>query len=340
MSSGVQREKSTTDFRKIYFSLRPPCTMMNSRPVAVSTVVVVGLCVGLGIGIGIGAGIWSGRSGATLDVPQPDWFFSQQSSQARVVKASADSKTIFITMDGMSERATAVTSQPFFLADTLSHNDLSSMLSMDPGKNALLICQDTLSEDKVGIPFSIDYGMRSTDRDELSYVGRLMPFNNLTWGRVDAGKEFNPASILSESQFRDGEVVPMESCTLFIDSLDDLVDQVKGLKDTFIDFNRVVADVNPWTALLPDTWKDQAAGYLKDKSNEKIDAAVQGTKDTFNPDKPCAMLGNLGEGVLTEAFLSKDQRDSYYKSQGVCQTEQEQKDLNSGRQGIDPLALV
>ncbi len=332
-SSVVEREKYTEIFVYSIFRFQPPCTMMNSSPVVVSTVVVVGLCVGLGIGIGIGAGIWSGGSGATMGVPQPDWFFSQQSSQARVVKASADSKTIFITMDGMSERATAVTSQPFFLAETLSHNDLSSMLSMDPGKNALLICQDTLSEDKVGIPFSIDYGMRSTDRDELSYVGRLMPFNNLTWGRVDAGKEFNPASILSESQFRDGEVVPMESCTLFIDSLGD---QAKLLANQAIDYTRGAADANLFTGLLPSDWKDKAAEYLR----EKADSAIQGTVDTFDRDKPCAMLGNLGEGIVSDTFLSRNQKNELYQSQGVCQTEQEQRDLESGRQGIDPLSLM
>jgi hypothetical protein len=314
--------------------------IMNSRPVVAAVVIVVGLCVGLGIGIGIGAGIWSGRAGTASEVPNPDWFFSQQSSQARVVKASADSQTIFITMDGMSEKATAVTSQPFFFANTLSHRDLASLLSSDPGKNALLICQDTLSGDKVGIPFSIDYGMRSTDRDELSYVGRLMPFDNLTWGRVDAGKEFDSASILSESQFKDGEVVPMEACTLFIDSVEDLVNNVKGVKDAAVDFGRFVADINPFTALLPDSWKDDAASYLKEKGDAKIDATVQGTKDTFVERKPCAMLGNLGEGVLTNAFMSEKQREDHLKASGVCQTDQEKADRLSGKQGIDPLGLV
>jgi len=167
-----------------------------------------------------------------------------------------------------------------------------------------------------------------------------MPFDNLTWGRVDAGKEFDSASILSESQFKDGEVVPMEACTLFIDSVEDLVNNVKGVKDAAVDFGRFVADINPFTALLPDSWKDDAASYLKEKGDAKIDATVQGTKDTFVERKPCAMLGNLGEGVLTNAFMSEKQREDHLKASGVCQTDQEKADRLSGKQGIDPLGLV
>ena len=129
-------------------------------------------------------------------------------------------------------------------------------------------------ENKVGVPLSLDYGTTSTDEDEMSWVGRLIPFSNETWGRADDDQVLDASQIMT--QFAEGEVVNLESCNLFIDSVDDLVNSVKWLGDKFVDGSRMAADLNLFTAILPSPMKDDAAAWLKEKKDTAIDNAVDG----------------------------------------------------------------
>ena len=97
--------------------------------IAAGVIAVVGLGIGVGIGIGIGAGIWSE---AGTKPPQPEWFFAQQSSKARISKASAPSETMFVTLDGLSEEATVGTDLYARAAPTLVSLALRS-LARAPG---------------------------------------------------------------------------------------------------------------------------------------------------------------------------------------------------------------
>ena len=194
----------------------------------------------------------------------------------------------------------AVTAKPIFEAYTMSHSLLAKLLSDDPGKNAILVCgvgtawtstdnrcarPDSLTrttrfvlspgeENKVGVPLSLDYGTTSTDEDEMSWVGRLIPFSNETWGRADDDQVLDASQIMT--QFAEGEVVNLESCNLFIDSVDDLVNTIKWAADKVIDTSRLAAEVNIFTMILPSQMKDDAADWLKEKKDTLIDKAVDG----------------------------------------------------------------
>ena len=182
----------------------------------------------------------------------------------------------------------------------MSHSLLAKLLSDDPGKNAILVCgvgtawtstdnrcarPDSLTrttrfvlspgeENKVGVPLSLDYGTTSTDEDEMSLVGRLIPFSNETWGRADDDQVLDASQIMT--QFAEGEVVNLESCNLFIDSVDDLVNTIKWAADKVIDTSRLAAEVNIFTTILPSQMKDDAADWLKEKKDTLIDKAVDG----------------------------------------------------------------
>ena len=300
---------------------------------ALIVVVLVGLGAGLGVGIGIGAGIWKGKS-TPVDVFEPQWFFVQQSNKARVVKNSQDSDSITVMLDGLSEKATAITAQPVFIGLTLPHDYLAALLTSDPGKNALLNCDR--GDDKIALPFSIDSG--SSVGDEAGYTGRLISFNNATWRHVDEGKMLNASSTLKA--FGEGLEVEFESCNLFIDDFDFLKDQIKWAAGKYIDTMKTASDLNPMTAFLPSKIKDDAAQYLKEKAAERIDKVVGGTKESFEMDQrgiknPCAFFGNVLAGDLGNPVLHTQGTKDVIQSQGLCTSAEEAAQFDRGAEGID-----
>ena len=241
-------------------------------------VVLIFIGAGLGIGIGIGAGIWKDSSGT--DGPELEWFFSQQADKARLSKASPDSNVVFVTLDGLSEKATAITSMPNIVSGTMSHSSLVSALASDPGKNAILVCDK--GENKMALPFSIEYGY-ATD-DEVSYLGNIVPFNNGTWSRVDEGKILNESSVLSS--FAAGETLEFNSsCYLFIDgwfgdAVDSVKDSISNMKDH--PWSAVLGGASMLTGLSPVALNVQAIRYQMEDDPEKkkeIQKEMQATAD-------------------------------------------------------------
>ena len=193
-----------------------PVTRFSVLTSAVVGVILIG--AGFGIGIGIGAGIWKDSS-TTDSEPAPEWFFAQQADSVRVVKRSPDSDEFVVSMDGVGGLASAMTAQPSLRAGYVGQDELVAALNDDPGKNAMLICDQ--GDSKIALPLSVESGV--VTGDNVSYMARLVPFNKGTWDRVDEGRMLNASSVLSS--FEAGEVVEFDSsCYMFIDALgDDIV---------------------------------------------------------------------------------------------------------------------
>ncbi len=239
-------------------------------------VALIFIGAGVGIGIGVGAGIWkdSGTDGSELD-----WFFSQQADGVRVSKATPDSDVVFVTLDGLSPSVTAISSLPYTVAREVSHDVLAEALSSDPGKNAMLVCDN--GEEKLAMPFDIKYGY-ATD-DEVNYIGQLVPFNNGTWSRVDEGKVLSQSSVLSS--FAAGETVEFNSsCYLFIDGLGDFLEErwenIKENPGSFLKgaFQAVGAAGNAGTDALGDALKYATTSdeQEKQKIGNQIEAKADG----------------------------------------------------------------
>ena len=192
-----------------------PVTRFSVLTSAVVGVILIG--AGFGIGIGIGAGIWKDSS-TTDSEPAPEWFFAQQADSVRVVKRSPDSDEFVVSMDGVGGLASAMTAQPSLRAGYVGQDELVAALNDDPGKNAMLICDQ--GDSKIALPLSVESGV--VTGDNVSYMARLVPFNKGTWDRVDEGRMLNASSVLSS--FEAGEVVEFDSsCYMFIDGVGDYV---------------------------------------------------------------------------------------------------------------------
>jgi hypothetical protein len=190
------------------------------------TSIVVGLImvgVGFGVGIGIGAGIWKDSSG-TAAPPGGDWFFAQQADGARIIRATNDSDIVSVTLEGVQDLAVmSNVGSPTHYTGTVSTAGLVSILNGDPGKNAMLVCNE--GENKLATPITLNYG--EADGDAVTYFARLVPFNNGTWSRMDEGRALNASSTLSS--FAAGDLVQFNSsCSLFIDGIGDFL---KGVWD-------------------------------------------------------------------------------------------------------------
>jgi hypothetical protein len=189
------------------------------RRYSLVTSIVVGLImvgVGLGVGIGIGAGIWKDSSGTTAS-PGGDWFFAQQADGARIIRATNDSDIVSVTLEGVQDQAVASNvGSPTHYIGTVPTAGLVSTLNADPGKNAMLVCNE--GENKLATPITLNYG--EADGDAVTYFARLVPFNNGTWSRLDEGRALNASSTLSS--FAAGDLVQFNSsCFLFIDGIGD-----------------------------------------------------------------------------------------------------------------------
>jgi len=186
------------------------------RRYSLVTSIVVGLSmvgVGLGVGIGIGAGIWKDSSGTTAP-PEGEWFFAQQADGARMIRATNDSDIVSVTLEGVQDLAVmSNVGAPTHYMGMLPTADVVSTLNDDPGKNAMLVCNE--GENKLATPITLNYG--EADGDAVTYFARLVPFNNGTWSRMDEGRALNASSTLSS--FTAGDLVQFNSsCFLFIDS--------------------------------------------------------------------------------------------------------------------------
>ena len=196
------------------------------RRYSLVTSIVVGLSmvgVGLGVGIGIGAGIWKDSSGTTAS-PEGEWFFAQQADGARMIRATNDSDIVSVTLEGVQDLAVmSNVGAPTHYMGVLPTADVVSTLNDDPGKNAMLVCNE--GENKLATPITLNYG--EADGDAVTYSARLVPFNNGTWSRMDEGRALNASSTLSS--FAAGDLVQFNSsCFLFIDGiLSDAWDNVK-----------------------------------------------------------------------------------------------------------------
>jgi len=207
------------------------------RRYSLVTSIVVGLImvgVGLGVGIGIGAGIWKDSSGSAA-LPGGDWFFAQQADGARIIRATNDSDAISVTLEGVQDLAVmSNVGSPTHYMGMLPTADLLSILNGDPGKNAMLVCNE--GENKLATPITLNYG--EADGDAVSYFARLVPFNNGTWSRLDEGRASNASSTLSS--FTAGDLVQFNSsCFLFIDGflgdvLNNVIDNPKSAVAGFI----------------------------------------------------------------------------------------------------------
>jgi hypothetical protein len=196
------------------------------RRYSLVTSIVVGLImvgVGFGVGIGIGAGIWKDSSG-TAAPPGGDWFFAQQADGARIIRATNDSDIVSVTLEGVQDLAVmSNVGSPTHYTGTVSTAGLVSILNGDPGKNAMLVCNE--GENKLATPITLNYG--EADGDAVTYFARLVPFNNGTWSRMDEGRALNASSTLSS--FAAGDLVQFNSsCSLFIDGIGDFL---KGVWD-------------------------------------------------------------------------------------------------------------
>ena len=239
-----------------------PVTRFSVLTSAVVGVILIG--AGFGIGIGIGAGIWKDSS-TTDSEPAPEWFFAQQADSVRVVKRSPDSDEFVVSMDGVGGLASAMTAQPSLRAGYVGQDELVAALNDDPGKNAMLICDQ--GDSKIALPLSVESGV--VTGDNVSYMARLVPFNKGTWDRVDEGRMLNASSVLSS--FEAGEVVEFDSsCYMFIDGVGDYV--VGGAASVF--------PVVGWAA----------AGYDWLKYNN---ADTQGEKD-----KVIESMKDQGKGLI------------------------------------------
>ena len=182
------------------------------------------ILIGAGLGIGIGAGIWKGSS-ASDNAVAPEMFFSQQADGVLLKRASPESDEIFVSMRGVDGLATAMASRPGLSAGFLAQDTLVSILNDEPGKNAILICDE--SDNKVALPLSIDWGTRAGSK--VGYRARMVPFNNGTWDRIDEGRMLNASTLLSS--FVAGEEVEFDgSCYMFIDGI--VGDAWDWVKDT------------------------------------------------------------------------------------------------------------
>ena len=187
------------------------------RRYSLVTSIVVGLSmvgVGLGVGIGIGAGIWKDSSGTTAS-PEGEWFFAQQADGARMIRATNDSDIVSVTLEGVQDLAVASNvGAPTHYIGMLPTADVVSTLNDDPGKNAMLVCNE--GENKLATPITLNSG--EADGDAVTYSARLVPFNNGTWSRMDEGRALNASSTLSS--FAAGDLVQFNSsCSLFIDGI-------------------------------------------------------------------------------------------------------------------------
>jgi len=194
------------------------------RRYSLVTSIVVGLImvgVGFGVGIGIGAGIWKDSSG-TAAPPGGDWFFAQQADGARIIRATNDSDIVSVTLEGVQDQAVMNNvGSPTHYVGTVSTAGLVSILNGDPGKNAMLVCNE--GENKLATPITLNYG--EADGDAVTYFARLVPFNNGTWSRMDEGRALNASSTLSS--FAAGDLVQFNSsCVLFIDGIGDFLEGV------------------------------------------------------------------------------------------------------------------
>ena len=196
------------------------------RRYSLVTSIVVGLImvgVGFGVGIGIGAGIWKDSSGTTAS-PEGEWFFAQQADGARMIRATNDSDIVSVTLEGVQDLAVmSNVGAPTHFMGMLPTADVVSTLNDDPGKNAMLVCNE--GENKLATPITLNSG--EADGDAVTYSARLVPFNNGTWSRMDEGRALNASSTLSS--FAAGDLVQFNSsCFLFIDGiLSDAWDNVK-----------------------------------------------------------------------------------------------------------------
>ena len=245
------------------------------RRYSLVTSIVVGLSmvgVGLGVGIGIGAGIWKDSSGTTAS-PGGDWFFAQQADGARIIRATNDSDIVSVTLEGVQDQAVASNvGAPTHSMGMLPTAGLVSTLNADPGKNAMLVCNE--GENKLATPITLNYG--EADGDAVTYFARLVPFNNGTWSRMDEGRALNASSTLSS--FAAGDLVQFNSsCFLFIDGFSDFAASVR---DTLLD--------NPKSAILgavnaPVTLLVKGAQYVagdeqrKEEVKKEALAAVEGS---------------------------------------------------------------
>jgi hypothetical protein len=221
---------------------------------------------------------------------------------------------------------------------------LVSILNDDPGKNAMLVCDE--GKDHIAIPVSLERGY--TTQDEVNYITRMVPFNDQTWQNVDQGKLANVTSTLNE--FDQGGVVEFQSCNLFIDDWQFFKDNVKLVGDAAINVVDTMAEINPLTHFIPG--KDEMAESLKSKFSDFVDKTVDGTREAYAMDETglknvCAFVGDTAGGNLMTPFPGAhspnqdgDISPSSYtlemlNAQGLCTTEEEKASYRRGADGID-----
>jgi hypothetical protein len=160
--------------------------------------------------------------------PGGEWFFAQQADGARIIRATNDSDIVSVTLEGVQDLAVASNvGSPTHYIGTVPTADVLSTLNDDPGKNAMLVCNE--GENKLATPIALNYG--EADGDAVTYFARLVPFNNGTWSRLDEGRALNASSTLSS--FTAGDLVQFNSsCFLFIDGILDFLDSnFKGISE-------------------------------------------------------------------------------------------------------------
>ena len=279
-----------------------PVTRFSVLTSAVVGVILIG--AGFGIGIGIGAGIWKDSS-TTDSEPAPEWFFAQQADSVRVVKRSPDSDEFVVSMDGVGGLASAMTAQPSLRAGYVGQDELVAALNDDPGKNAMLICDQ--GDSKIALPLSVESGV--VTGDNVSYMARLVPFNKGTWDRVDEGRMLNASSVLSS--FEAGEVVEFDSsCYMFIDALGDWFD-AGGFGAAALG---AVATLHPavtWYAIYKDISDYNNAGDDQEKkdavkSRMKYQAAGFGGAAAVEVGGAVGGIAGLGEAAVAEMIPARD----------------------------------